>query len=131
MHKTTTGEKRKALKAEALELARDAKAAMRASKILPEARAKARTLEGQANSLNAEAEALRGAARLEDLTVWVMEKVKTTKKGKTTYGYWMASWREGDRVRNVHLGSCAKVDREAARKKARKMKAEALGMQRS
>jgi hypothetical protein len=127
MHKTTAGEKRKALKAEALELAKDTKAAMKAAKILPDARAKARELEGQADELMAEAEALRGAARLEDLHIWQMEKVKTTKKGKTTYGYWMASWRESDRVRNVHLGSCAKVDRDAAKQKARKMKAEALG----
>jgi len=57
-----------------------------------------------------------------------MNKVKTTKKGMTAYGYWMASWREDDRVRNVHLGSCAKVDRETAMQKARKMKAEALGL---
>jgi len=56
----------------------------------------------------------------------VIEKAKTTKKGSKTYSYWMASWREGDRVHNVHLGSCAKVDREAAMLKARKMKAEAL-----
>ena len=34
MYKTTAGEKMKALKAEALELARDAKTAMRVSKIL-------------------------------------------------------------------------------------------------
>ena len=128
MHKTTAGEKRKALKAEALELARDARSAMKAAKTLPEARGKARTLEDRAASLQAEVEALKGAARLEDLSVWVMEKAKTTKKGSKTYGYWMASWREGDRVRNVHLGSCAKVDREAAMQKARKMKAEALGM---
>jgi len=128
MHKTSAGEKRKALKEEALELARGAKAAMKASKTLQDARKKARTLEGQADSLQAEAEALKGAARLEDLSVWVMEKAKTTKKGKTTYGYWMASWREGDRVRNVHLGSCAKVDREAAMQKARKIKAETLGI---
>jgi len=128
MHKTTAGEKRKALKEEAQELARGAKTAMKAAKTLPEARKKARTLESQAESLKAEAEALKGAARLEDLSVWVMEKAKTTKKGSKTYGYWMASWREGDRVRNVHLGSCAKVDREAAMQKARKMKAEALGM---
>ena len=45
-----------------------------------------------------------------------------------SYGYWMASWREMDRVRNVHLGSCAKMDRELAMQKARKMKAEALGV---
>jgi hypothetical protein len=54
--------------------------------------------------------------------VWELEKTKTTKKGKTTYGYWMASWREGDRVRNVHIRSCAKMDVETARQKARKMK---------
>lgn len=128
MHKTTAGEKRKALKEEALELARDAKAARKAAKTLPDARKKAHALEGQAGSLKAEAEALKGAARLEDLHIWQMEKVKTTKKGSKTYGYWMASWREGDRVRNVHLGSCAKVDREAAMQKAREMKAEALGL---
>ena len=128
MHKTTAGEKRKALKAEALELARDAKTAIKAAKTLPDARKKARTLEGQASSLKAEAEALKGAARLEDLSVWVMEKAKTTKKGSKTYGYWMASWREGDRVRNVHIGSCMKMDAEAAMQKARKMKAEALGI---
>lgn len=128
MHKTTAGEKRKALNEEALELARDAKAAMKASKNLPEARKKAHTLEGQAESLKAEVDALKGAARLEDLSVWVMEKAKTTKKGSKTYGYWMASWREGYRVRNIHLGSCAKVDREAAMQKARKMKADALGI---
>jgi hypothetical protein len=77
--------------------------------------------------LKAEADELNAAARLEDLHLWQMDKVKTTKKGKTTYGYWMASWREGDKVRNAHLGSCAKVDREAAMQKARKMKAESLG----
>ena len=128
MHKTNAGEKRKALKEEALELAKDAKAAIKASKTLPEARNKARTLEGQADSLKAEAEALKGAARLEDLSVWVMEKAKTTKKGSKTYGYWMASWREDDRVRNVHIGSCAKMDEETALQKARVMKAEALGV---
>jgi hypothetical protein len=78
--------------------------------------------------LEAEAEALKGAAWLEDLHIWQMEKVKTTKKGKTTYVYWMASWREDDRVRNVHIGSCAKLDEETALLKARKMKAEALGL---
>ena len=128
MHKTSVGEKRKALKAEVLELAREARATMKAAKTLPEARGKARTLEDRAASLQAEAEALKEAARLEDLHLWQMEKVKTTKKGKTTYGYWMASWREGDRVRNVHIGSCAKMDEESALQKARAMKAEALGI---
>ena len=57
-----------------------------------------------------------------------MEKAKTTKKGSKTYGCWMASWREGDRVRNVHLGSCAKIDQDMAIHKARKMKEDALGI---
>jgi hypothetical protein len=55
-----------------------------------------------------------------------MEKVKESKKGCKTYTYWMASWREGDRTRNVHLGSARKMDAEAARQKARERKAEAL-----
>ena len=123
MHKTSAGEKRKALKEEALELARDAKAAMKA-----DAMGKARALEGQADSLKAEADALKGAARLEDINLWQMAKEKTTKKGDQTYLYWMASWREGGKVRNVHLGSCKKVDHETALQKARKIKAEALGV---
>jgi len=32
----------------------------------------------------------------------------------------------GDKTRNVHLGSARKMDAEAARRKARKRKAEAL-----
>jgi hypothetical protein len=55
-----------------------------------------------------------------------MEKVKTTKEGSKTYRYWMVSWREGDKVRNIHLGSCTKIDEEAARQKAKKIKAAAL-----
>ena len=130
MHKTAAGEKKKALKNEALELERDASMAMKAAKILPDARREARRMEGRADELKAEAEDLKGAARLEDLHLWQMEKVKSTKKGSKTYHYWMASWREGDKVRNVHLGSCKKVDHEAALQKARKMKAEALGIAR-
>jgi len=57
-----------------------------------------------------------------------MAKEKTTKKGDQTYLYWMASWRVGEKVRNVHLGSCRKVDHETALQKARKAKAEALGI---
>jgi len=44
MRKTTAGEKRKALKAEALVLAKDAKTAMKAAKALPEAREMAREI---------------------------------------------------------------------------------------
>jgi hypothetical protein len=58
-----------------------------------------------------------------------MEKVKQSRKGSKTYSYWMASWREGGRTRNVHLGSARKMDAAETRRKARKMKAEGLGMQ--
>jgi hypothetical protein len=56
-----------------------------------------------------------------------MGKVKQTRKGSRTYSYWMACWREGDRTRNVHLGSSRKMDASEARQKASAMKAEALG----
>jgi len=85
-------------------------------------------MEGRAHELKAEAEALKGAAGLEDINLWQMAKSKTTKKGDQTYLYWMASWREAGKVRHVHLGSCRKVDREIALQKARKMKAGALGL---
>lgn len=126
MHTTPAGEKRKALKKEARALTREAKAARKAAKALPEASQKANELESQADKLKAEAEALKHAARLEDLHLWRMQKVKTTKKGKHSYGYWMASWREGNKTRNMHLGSSVKMDAEEALQKARKMKAEAL-----
>ena len=131
MHKTTASERMKALRGEARELERDASIALKAAEILPDARMKAGELESQANKLKAEAEAMEGAARLEDLNLWQMEKEKTTKKGTQTYLYWMASWREGGKVRHVHLGSCRKVDRETALQKARKVKADALGIKRS
>jgi len=116
------------LKAEALELERDARAAMKAAEILPDARGKALEMVSRADELKAEAEALKGAARLEDLHLWQMEKTKSTKKGSQSYFYWMASWREGSKVRNVHLGSCKKVDHEAALQKAKAMKATARGI---
>ncbi|HPL21804.1 MAG TPA: hypothetical protein PLY74_12565 [Methanothrix soehngenii] len=99
---------------------------MKAAKILPDARLKARELEGKADELKVVAEDLKGAARLEDLILWQMEKTKSTKKGSQSYFYWMASWREGGKVRHTHLGSCKKVDHETALQKARKMKRKAL-----
>jgi len=126
MHKTEAREKAKALKKEAQELNRRAKAAMKVTETLPEAGEKARKLKIQADNLKTEAEKLKEAARLEDLSVWVMEKVKPTKKGNRSYHYWMATWRENGRVRNVHLANCGKMDEETAKQKARAMKAAAL-----
>jgi hypothetical protein len=111
----------------ARELARDARTLQKAARA-PAARREAERLQGQAEKALAEAQALKLQARLEDLTVWQMEKVKQSRKGSKTYTYWMASWREGGKTRNVHLGSCKKMGATEARRKARKMKAEALGI---
>jgi hypothetical protein len=107
-------------------LSRDARALQKAAHA-PAARREAERLQGEADAAMAEAQALKLQARLEDLTVWEMEKVKQSRKGCKTYSYWMASWREGGKTRNVHLGSSKKMDGEAARRKARERKAEALG----
>ncbi len=128
MHKTTSGEKRKALRKEAQELAVQARAAMKASGVLPQAGPKAQELQEEVDRLRAEAEALKDRARLEDLSIWTMEKVKSTRKGSRSYHYWMATWREGSHTRNVHLGSRARMDADAALQKAKAMKAEALGI---
>ena len=124
MHKTEAGEKRKGLKRTALELEKEVKALQNIQQMRPAAR----TRRDEADRLKAEAEALKGKARLEDLHVWEMGKKKRTRKGSKTYTYWIASWREGNKVRNIHLGSSRKLDAEAARQKAKKMKATALGL---
>lgn len=128
MHKTNAGERRKSLQREALELTMQARAAMKAASVLPDASHKSRELQEEADRLRAEAEALKDQARMEDLTVWTLEKAKSTKKGSRSYHYWMATWREGGKTRNVHLGSCAKMDAQAALQKARQEKAKALAI---
>jgi hypothetical protein len=67
-------------------------------------------------------------ARLEDLHVWEQRKVKEFKAGPKTYTYFMASWREGRKLRNVYLGSSQRMSREGAQEKARALKREALGL---
>ncbi|VVB69503.1 Uncharacterised protein [uncultured archaeon] len=128
MHTTDASNRMKALRREALELSKKARIASKAAHVVPEARIEARRLQGEADSALAEALSLKDAARLADLHLWRMEKVKSSRKGSRKYEYWMASWREGSKVRNVHLGSCKKLDYQAALQKARKAKAEALGL---
>lgn len=123
-----SGEKAKALKSEAEKLARRAKAAMNAAETFPEVGENARKLKIQADNLKTEVETIKEAARMEDLSVWVMEKVKPTKKGNRSYHYWMATWRGGRKVWNVHLGNCGKMDEETAKQKARAMKATAFAI---
>jgi len=38
--------------------------------------------------------------------VWEDGIVKQSKTGERKYGRWLASWREGEKVRKVYLGSC-------------------------
>jgi hypothetical protein len=104
MHRTPSGDRRQALQKEARELARDARALQKAARA-PAAHQEAQRLQGEADATLAEAEALKLQARLEDLTVWEMKKVKQSRKGSKTYSYWMASWREGGKTRNVHWGA--------------------------
>ena len=85
----------------------------------PAARQVAKRLQGEVDLALAEAEALKLQARLEDLNVWEMEKFRQSRKGSRTYTYWTISWSEGDKTRNVHLGSSRKMDAEAARQKVR------------
>ena len=124
MHRTNAGEKRKALQREALELEREARTLQKVKEMSPAVRIR----QEEAARIREEAVALKPQARLEDLHVWQMEKVKTTKKGSKKYAYWMATWRDGRQTRNVHLGSCRKLFREEALRKAREMKAEVLGI---
>jgi hypothetical protein len=128
MHKTEAGEKAKALKKEAQELASRAKTQKEAAATMRAARVTVTNLQALADKRLSQVQALKLVARLEDLRVWEQRKVKDTKKGAKTYTYFMASWREGKRIRNVYLGSSLKMSLEEAQGKARAMKREALGI---
>lgn len=128
MHKTNAGERAKALKKEAQELARRAKAQKEAAATMRAARVTVMNLQSMAAKRLSQAQAQRLEARLEDLQVWEQKKVKDTKKGAKTYTYFMASWREGKKIRNVYLGSSQKMSLEQAQELARAMKREALGL---
>jgi len=58
---------------------------MKAAGVLPQAGPKARELQEEADRLRAEAEALKDRGRLEDLSIWTMDKVKSTKRGSRSY----------------------------------------------
>jgi len=73
----------------------------------PAARHEAERLQGEAKKALAEAEALKLQARLEDLTVWQMEKVKQSRKGCKTYSYWM-----GILARGRQDAQCAPGERQ-------------------
>jgi len=128
MHKTEAGEKAKALKKEAQELTRKAKTQKEAAATMRAARVTVQNLQALAAKKLSQAQAQRQEARLEDLSIWEQKKVKESKNGTKTYTYFMASWREGGKTKNVYLGSSQKMSREEAQEKARAMKREALGL---
>ena len=128
MHKTAAGEKAKALKKEAQELARRAKTQKEAAATMRAARVTVMNLQSMAAKKLSQAQAQKLEARLEDLQIWEQRKVKDTKKGAKAYTYYMATWREGGRVKNVYLGSSQKMSREEAQEKAKALKREALGL---
>ena len=96
MHRTPSGDRRQALQKEARELARDARALQKVAARAPAAHREAERLQGEAEKALAEAEALKLQARLEDLTVWEMKKVKQSRKGSRTYFYWILLLLEED-----------------------------------
>jgi hypothetical protein len=83
MHKTAAGERRRGLLKKASELEREAKFLAKGKKPIL-----ATETHEEAKKLKTQAGALKTRARLEDLTVRVAEKVKTTKKGSKSYTYW-------------------------------------------
>jgi hypothetical protein len=128
MHATAAGDQIKALKKQARQRIKEAKIARKAAQVVPEAKDTVEKMESEAAGALAEAEDLKDAARLEDLHLWKMEKEFDSKKGRKTYEYWMASWRRGSKVHNEYLGTCKKLDRKTALEKARRIKAQDLGI---
>ena len=125
MRKTETSEKIQELKTEAAKLEREAATLAKIRRMKPGAKERLQ----EAIRLEEKAKDLKPKARLEDLDVYQVAKKKRTTKGKARiYTYWHASWREGAKVRNVYLGSAKKLTREEALEEARRMKAEALGI---
>lgn len=118
MHDVPARRKAREMKMEARKFEREAELLSKVEKMEPAVNLRLQT----AAMYRMKAEALEFEARLEDLHLWVMKK----RKGRKKYTYWMATWREDGRVKNVYLGSTRKVTRDQALEKAKKLKARAL-----
>jgi hypothetical protein len=127
VHKTPTGERIKELRAESRKLGA-ALIAARALDGLEDLGDLKERLRERREAAKAEAAALQtsGRARVEDLSVFRVRK--ETKKGKE-HEYWHAAWMIEGKVRNVYLGSCKKVSYQEALERARRRKAEGLGIE--
>jgi len=96
---------------------------------IPEVQEMALMLERLSSEKLISAQELNAMVRLENLRVYEL-KVKRPAKKRTskTYIYWYASWRMNSKVKNVCLGSAKKMTHDDALIKARKLKAEYLGI---
>lgn len=94
---------------------------------IKETRGLAATKAHRAKELDKAASTLAEQARLEDLRVYKEDNwIETKKKGRQNYPRWRAAWREGGKVHNVYLGSCAKMSQTEAEQKAKRLKADML-----
>jgi hypothetical protein len=75
------------------------------------------------------AKELDAKARLENLKIYEVRVKRPARKRKIkVYSYWYTSWRTESKVKNVCLGSTEKMTHDEALIKARKLKAEYLGI---
>jgi len=124
IYETESWEEITALREEARKL-RDEAAKLRGVRGME---AGAREREMEAERLEAEALEALEEARLEAVSVYLGDVVKTTAKGEKKYRYYFASWKVGGKVKNVYIGSPRKMTLEEATAKARALKARDLGL---
>ena len=127
VHDTPSRRKARELKAVARELEQEASilAGIRETEELGAIRVN-RSME-----LKKAAKDLNQSARLEDITVRESPITKQTKNGERICYRWLCSWQEGDKTVTKYLGSCKKMSESEALRKAKKLKAEGLGISRS
>ena len=125
VHNTAARKEARGLKERAQKLARES----RALEGIEDAASLAGERQAEAARLGERARELQERARLEDLSVMQEPLIKVTKKGeRKEYWRWVAAWRVEGKYKKVYVGSCKKMNRSEALKKARWMKAKALGM---
>jgi len=120
--KSKTGDKIAELRAEARQVAQDLRAARKSNA----SREVQLEIMKRRDECLAQAAALRNSdiSRVEQIAVYEVVKIRGTKE----YRYWCASWRHGEKMHTTHLGSCKRMDKEAALALAREKKAQDLGI---
>jgi len=75
------------------------------------------------------AKELENRTRLENLKIYEVRVKRPARKRKIKiYSYWYMSWRKESKVKNICLGNTEKMSYDEALIKARKLKAEQLGI---